>query len=127
MENNKRFEFNGFEIRSNYGDKWIKNSMENPNDFIWINNDKSDQQLELSLKEAEFIANSLQQLINYIKSNTPQIHSKVKIIKGKFEGYEGKIIDIDTCDKDRPLAIEIHNKDINGTVYVNYNDVEKIN
>ena len=128
MRDDEIFEFNNIEVRSNYDDKWVKNSIESPNDFIWINDKRSNQALVLSLKDAEFIENSLLQIRNYIKSNTPQIDNKVKIINhSKFDGLEGTIIDIDTCDKTRPIAVKVVDADISGTVYVGYNQVEKIN
>jgi transcription antitermination factor NusG len=127
MKDNERFTFNNIEVRSNYDDKWLKNSIESPNDFIWINDKRSNQALVLSLKDAEFIENSLLQIRNYIKSNTLQVNNKVTIISGNFKGYKGIITDIDICDNNRPIAVRVIDKDINGTVYANYNQVVKTN
>jgi hypothetical protein len=118
-------------IEDNYKNGWIKSSIKNPNDFILLRTtDKKDGESlynGLSLVQAEFIANSLQQVINYIKTNTPQVNDNVKIINHKrFEGLEGFITDIDICDNKRPIAVKVVDAEISGTIYVNYDEIEKL-
>lgn len=97
-------------------------------DFIWVKDNDNRNGLSLTLDDAKFIINSLQEIVQYIEEHTKvKQDDKVKIIKGKFEGFEGRVIDLDEYDNKRPLAIKIFSEELNGEVYINYNEVEKLN
>lgn len=50
----------------------------------------------------------------------------VQITKGIFKGQQGRIQDIDINDNENPIAIPIKEKFMDGWVFVNYDEIEKI-
>lgn len=80
---------------------------------------------ELSLDEVKFWAEKFNQALETFEK-APKVGSKVRIIEGKFSGFEGEVVDIDGCDKIRPLAIAIDNVEFEGMCFLDYGSAEAI-
>lgn len=64
-------------------------------------------------------------IIEHYKSiSEVKINDCVKITDGRFEGLNGKVIDIDERNNKRPLAVEIDEIDFEGICYIGYDDVK---
>ena len=126
MENNSEFDNEKFLIGKNYGDTWVNNAKKHPYNFILIRDNIQGECLELSLSDAKFMIDSLEKIVKIVEGNPIKINNKVKIISGRFKGLEGVVTDIDECDNLRPIAIRIIEYEMSGTIYVNYDEVEKL-
>lgn len=119
------FKFENLLVEPNYGDHF---SYEDKNkDCIHINRQSSEKYVGITLKEAKFIIQSLNEIINYY-DDIPNINDSVRITNGIFKGYQGIIKDIDNCDSKRPLVISLDdNADFNNCVcFVGFDDVKII-
>ena len=122
-----KYKLNNISIEPNYKDKWTHDAPKD-GDFIMLNEENSDNCLNVDLEQAKFIKDSLNEIITYYE-NIPSVGNYIEVINGIFKGYFGTIFDIDNCDSKRPLVIRLdNNPDFNNcTCFVNFNEVKKAN
>jgi len=117
------YKMHNIEIESNYGDRWDY-TVSQDQDFILIKDTNHNESLGINIAQAKFIRDSLNEIITYYES-IPKIGNKVLVVNGMFQGYYGVIMDIDSCDSKKPLAIKLNDNSTfnNCTCFVNFDDV----
>jgi ribosomal protein S4E len=98
-------------------------------DVIWlsVNNDEEECATGISIEQAKELISYLNEVISYIEYS-PKIGELINIIGGKFQGFSGKIFDIDKVASVREATIEIPKTNENDLfyAYVNLSDLEII-
>ena len=125
MDEQKIFRLGDLSVKPDFPQGW-KKEFEDMH-LIFVNKEGGDEYLSFSLDEAKFIIDSFNEIIDHYK-NMPKIEKGmiVRIINGRFKDCEGKVVDIDRCDKKRPIMVRIDSFSFEGYCYVGYNDVEEI-
>jgi transcription antitermination factor NusG len=125
MDEQKVFRLGELVIESVFTQGW-KKEFEDMN-LIFVNRIDEENNLTFSLNEAQFVIDSFKEIIEHYK-NMPKVQKNmlIRIINGRFKGCEGKVIDIDKCDKERPVMVRIDTLDFEGCCYIGYDDVKKI-
>lgn len=116
------FESNTILVQNNYGREWSYKNKDS--DLIYFEK-LGEESTSLTLEEAQFIVDSLKEIIEYY-NNPPKRDDKVKFITGRMEGLYGAITDVDKCDDERPLAVRIKDKSFEGVYYCSYNEISKV-
>ena len=86
--------------------------------------------MSISISEATFIKESLDQIITYYEKNSQETRRKyigkqINIIEGRFKGLNGVITDVDTVDKKRPLVVKLdRNDEAEGYIFINWDEIE---
>lgn len=125
MDDQKIFEFGDLRVKPDFLQGW-KKEFEDMHP-IFVNKEGEDEYLSFSLDEAKFIVESFNEIIEHYK-NIPKVEKGmfVEITHGLFKGCRGGVIDIDSCDNERPVMVRINTLDFEGHCYVGYDDVEEI-
>ena len=119
-----KYKLDKIEIEPNYGDEWTY-TFNKDVDFILIGTE--DNCFSVNLTQAKFIKDSLNNIITHY-DNIPSVDSFVEIINGLFAGNFGTIVDIDSCDSKRPVAVKLNDTpDFNNcTCFVGFDDIKKV-
>jgi transcription antitermination factor NusG len=95
--------------------------------FSIMNGDDCNSSTSIDIEQAKDLINKLNEVITYIEY-APKVGDWVNVIGGKFNGFSGKIYDIDEVASKREATIEIPKTQENEKFYifVNLNDVDII-
>lgn len=108
-------EYDRITIEPNY-DNGYRSKNEDPI-MIAVENDDEEGCIGLSVNQAKELITYLTEVVSYIE-NATKIGEWANVINGKFNGFSGKIYDIDEVASKREVTIEIPKTQENEKFYI---------
>ena len=121
----QQYQYKQMTIKPSRDEVWQRS--EKDKRCISICNCNGDLVMSIDLEQAQFIVKSLTNVIKFY-NRIPQKSDYVKVIRGRFKDCEGQIMDIDDCDENLPILIQLSetNELVNCVCCVGYDDVAVI-